>query len=350
MNAEPHPPTPSAISEQSKIASAVQLTAVDLFSGIGGFHIAASQQGIKTIFACDSDKSAAKCYADNLGLPPYGDIHECEFLIPRHDILMAGVPCQPFSIIGKGAGFQDQRGMLVHKVAKIAGRLMPKAIVIENVKQLSTHNGGQTLKAVAGLFEIHGYTVVCKVLNALHFGLPQNRERTIIVCLLPEYGPLEWPCPNPSYPPLSEILETDVDARYIASSRIQANRKAKHTSQIEPPAIWHQNITDTVTSKPFSPTLRANASYNYLLVDGERRLTERELLRLQGFPDWFQPSRTYTQTRKQTGNAMPVPMASAVLKAVKRAIIPSLSPVKCTNASPDAENHKKLDVKTQKRC
>ena len=340
MNAEPHPSTPSAISEQSEATCAYQLTAVDLFSGIGGFHIAASQQGIKTIFACDNDKPAAKCYADNLDVVPYGDIHECKLLIPRHDILMAGVPCQPFSIIGKGAGFQDQRGMLVREVAEIAGRLMPKAVVIENVKQLSTHNGGQTLKAVTGLFAAHGYTVACKVLNALHFGLPQNRERTIIVCLRPEYGPLEWPCPNLSYPPLSDILETDVDARYFASLRIQANRKAKHTSQIEPPAIWHQNITDTVTSKPFSPTLRANASYNYLLVDGKRRLTERELLRLQGFPDWFQPSKTYTQARKQAGNAMPVPMAGAVLKAVKQAIIPSLSPIKRKNANPDAENRK----------
>lgn len=340
MNAEPYPPAPSANSDYSENARASQLTAVDLFSGIGGFHIAARQQGIKTIFACDSDKSAAKCYDDNLQLPPYGDIHECESQIPSHDILMAGVPCQPFSIIGKGAGFQDQRGMLVHKVAEIAGRLMPKAVVIENVKQLSTHNGGQTLDAVTDLFKEHGYAVACKVLNALHFGLPQNRERTIIVCLRPEYGPLKWPCPNPSYPPLSEILETDVDARYAANPRIQANRKAKHTSEIEPPAIWHQNITDTVTSKPFSPTLRANASYNYLLVDGERRLTERELLRLQGFPDWFRPVGTYTQTRKQVGNAMPVPMASAVLSAIKQAIIPLPTPMQCKSARSDAKNHK----------
>ena len=321
MNAEPRSLAPIANSDCSENACAFQFTAVDLFSGIGGFHIAALRQGIKTIFACDSDKPAAKCYTDNLELVPYGDIHECELKIPPHDILMAGLPCQPFSIIGKRDGFHDQRGMLVHKVAEIAGRLMPKAVVIENVKQLSTHNDGQTLAAVTALFEKHGYTVACKVLNALHFGLPQNRERTIIVCLRPEYGPLEWPCPNPLYPPLSEILETDVDARYVASPRIRANRKAKHTSQIAPPAIWHQNITDTVTSKPFSPTLRANASYNYLLVDGKRRLTEREMLRLQGFPDWFQPSRTYTQARKQAGNAMPVPMADAVLCAVKRAII-----------------------------
>lgn len=321
MNAEPHSTALNANSDCSESACASQLTAVDLFSGIGGFHIAAAQQGIKTIFACDSDKPAAKCYADNLGVIPYGDIHECESQIPPHDILMAGLPCQPFSIIGKGAGLQDQRGMLVYKVAEIAGRLTPKAVVIENVKRLSTHNGGQTLKAVTDLFVAHGYTVDCQVLNALNFGLPQNRERTIIVCLRPEYGPLEWPCPNPPYPPLSEILEPTVDARYIANPRIQANRKAKHTSRIEPPAIWHQNISDNVTSKPFAPALRANASYNYLLVNGERRLTEREMLRLQGFPDEFQPVGAYTQTRKQAGNAMPVPMADAVLRAVKRAII-----------------------------
>ena len=305
----------------ARVGQESQLTAVDLFSGIGGFHIAAQQQGIKTIFACDTDKIASECYFANLDLKPHGDIKEYKLEVPEHDILMAGLPCQPFSIIGKGSGFLDPRGMLVRDVAEIAGRLKPQAIVMENVKRLSTHQSGQTIQTIKRLFEEHGYTVTYKVLNALHYGLPQNRERIFIVALLPEHGPIEWPCPEPSYTPLSFILEEDVDSRYFASRQIQANRKAKHTSTINPPAIWHQNISDNITSRPFSPALRANASYNYLLIDGERRLTEREMLRLQGFPEWFKPTGSYQQTRKQTGNAVPVPLVAKILAAIRKSIL-----------------------------
>ena len=300
-----------------KTSQEPQFTAVDLFSGIGGFHIAAQQQGIRTIFACDTDKAASECYAANLGLIPYSDIRECKQLIPAHDILMAGLPCQPFSIIGKGEGFNDPRGMMVREVAEIASRLKPKAIILENVKRLSTHQNGQTIEAVAGMFEEHDYVVDHRVLNARHYGLPQQRERIFIIALLPQYAPLEWPNPEPSCPSLSSLLEKEVASRYFANPKIQANRKAKHTSTAEPPAIWHQNISDSVTSQPFSPALRANASYNYLLVNGERRLTEREMLRLQGFPDWFRPTGSYQQTRKQTGNAVPIPVVSKVLEAIR---------------------------------
>ena len=304
----------------SEAAPEPQLTAVDLFSGIGGFNIAARQQGIRTIFACDTDKAASECYAVNLWLTPKGDIRECKHLVPPHDILMAGLPCQPFSIIGKQPKFDDSRGMLVREVVEIAGRLRPSAILLENVKQLAIDQKGRTLRFIKSLFEEHGYVLDHKVLNARGFGLPQQRERAFIVALLPEFAPLAWPTSKIECQPLAEVLEGNVDERYFAKPEIQANRKAKHVSSIDRPAIWHQNISDNVTSKPFSPALRANASYNYLLVDGERRLTEREMLRLQGFPDWFHPTSSYNQTRKQTGNAVPVPVVGAVLYTIKQAI------------------------------
>ena len=315
-----------SVAHCGKGAPEQQLKAVDLFSGIGGFNIAARQQGIETIFACDTDKAASECYATNLWLTPKGDIRECKHLVPPHEILMAGLPCQPFSIIGKEAGFKDTRGMLVYEVAEIADRLKPGAIVLENVKGLTTHQKGETIKTVAGLFEEQGYVVTHRVLNALDYGLPQRRERTFIVALQPQYGLLEWPSEKIVYKPLAEILEDEVHGRYFSNPKIQANRKAKHTSTIEPPAIWHQNITDNVASKPFSSALRANASHNYLLVNGERRLTEREMLRLQGFPDWFLPTSSYQQTRKQTGNAVPVPVAAKILEAIRCAIERRLSP------------------------
>ena len=298
-----------------------QLTAVDLFSGIGGFNIAAKQQGIKTIFACDTDKAASECYAANLWLTPKGDIREFKHLVPPHDILMAGLPCQPFSIIGNQPRFDDPQGMLVREVVEIAGRLKPDAILLENVKQLAIDQKGRTLRFIKSLFEQHGYVLDHRVLNARDFGLPQQRERVFIVALLPKFAPLEWPSGKIECTPLADILEKHVDQRYFAKPQIQANRKVKHVSLLDKPAIWHQNISDNVTSKPFSPALRANASYNYLLVNGERRLTEREMLRLQGFPDWFQPASSYQQTRKQTGNAVPVPVVGALLRMIRSAIV-----------------------------
>ena len=300
--------------------SGEQLKAVDLFCGIGGFHLAAQDLGIETIFACDLDKAAAQCYAANLGLEPHGDIRECKDKIPDHDVLMAGFPCQPFSIIGKGAGLKDPRGALIYDVAEIAAEKKPAAIVLENVKRLNTHQQGQTMKIIRGLFERHDYYVKSAVLNARNFGLPQRRERTIIVALKQGYQPITWPTAAEKCQTLSDILENEVARRYFVNQRIRDNRRAKHISRLEPPAIWHQNVSDAVTSQPFAAALRAAASYNYQLVNGERRFTEREMLRLQGFPEWFTLTGSYQNARRQTGNAVPVPMAVAVLRSVLQVI------------------------------
>ena len=295
-------------------------TAVDLFCGIGGFHIAASDVEIETIFACDIDRAASECYSFNLGLEPHDDVRDCKGDIPEHDILMAGFPCQPFSIIGKGHGLEDPRGSLIYRVVEIAASKRPQAILLENVKRLTTHNGGQTIRKIRKLFEDIGYYVEYQVLDALNFGIPQRRERTFVVALKAGYPPINWPMQQEPYRPLREVLEADVDTRYFANQQIRDNRRAKHTSKIDPPAIWHQNVSDVIRSYPFAAALRSDASYNYQLVNGERRFTEREMLRLQGFPEWFQPTGSYQQTRRQTGNAVPVPMARAVLQSIKHII------------------------------
>ncbi len=303
-----------------KKAVSPNLTAVDLFCGIGGFHIAASELGIETTFACDIDRAASECYSRNLGLVPHGDVRECKVDIPEHDILMAGFPCQPFSSIGKKEGLADPRGALIYEVAEIAAKKSPRAIVLENVKRLCTHDSGRTIRAVRKLFEDIGYYVEYQVLDALKFGLPQRRERTFVVALQGGLPSIDWPRPHETHRPLEELLEDSVDIRYFANQRIQQNRRAKHTSKIGPPAIWHQNVSDVITSHHFAAALRSDASYNYQLVNGERRFTEREMLRLQGFPEWFIPTGSYTQTRRQTGNAVPVPLAQAVLQAISLSI------------------------------
>ncbi len=299
-----------------------RMTAVDLFCGIGGFHVAAEQNGIKVTFACEIDAATAKCYETNLRLTPHGDIAQCMDDIPPHDILMAGFPCQDFSIMGKSQGLQGEHGSHVLQVAEIASLLQPDAVVMENVKRLTTHDQGKTIELVEKAFNDLGYITDHRVLNARDFGLPQQRERTFIVAIQKGARPLEWPKPTGSMPKLSEVLTKGrVPNRYYASKQIQENRREAHRPSIrEGKLIWHENKAGQVNSLPYSCALMASASHNYLLVDGKRRLTEREMLNLQGFPRDFQPQGKYAQTKRQAGNAVPVPVAAAVIKAVKIAL------------------------------
>ena len=293
------------------------LTFTDMFCGIGGFHIAAVNLGMQCVFACDIDGEARRAYHHNFNMEPAGDIVEIPpASIPDHDVLLAGFPCQPFSIIGDMRGFDDDRGNLIFNVTEIIEAKRPAAFVLENVRQLSTHNRGQTMQAIISALNELGYRADWKVLNALDFGLPQKRERTIVVGFRDHAVPFDWPEPTGDYRPLSEVLEEDVPATYMVSETIRRKRLAKHESAYEL-SIWHENKGGNVSSHPFSCALRAGASYNYLLVNGERRLTPREMLRLQGFPEWFELPGTYQQIRKQTGNAVPVPVVQAVLEKVK---------------------------------
>jgi DNA (cytosine-5)-methyltransferase 1 len=298
----------------------MKFTYIDLFAGIGGFHQAAGALGGKCVFASEIDAEAKRAYTANYNLAPHGDITQIPASeIPDHDVLLAGFPCQPFSIIGKKLGFDDIRGTLFFEIARILKEKKPKIFVLENVKQLNTHNKGKTIKTILKTLENLGYKVYTDVLNALNFGLPQKRERTIIVGFLDDT--VEFSFPNPGLRgKLEDILEDDsvVEARYFASKRIVEKRKAKHTSEYHP-GIWHENKGGNISSYPYSCALRAGASYNYLLVNGIRRLTPREMLRLQGFPETFKIVCNDSQTRKQAGNAVPVNVIKAVLRGALHA-------------------------------
>ena len=292
----------------------VPLTFADMFCGIGGFHTAAADLGMSCVFACDIDSEARRAYETNFGIVPAGDITKiAPDEIPQHDILFAGFPCQPFSIIGAMRGFEDIRGNLFFDLAEIIEAKQPKAFLLENVRQLSTHHQGKTLKTIISILTQLGYQTDWKLLNALDFGLPQKRDRTIIVGFRDHSVPFNWPEPTGQLTTLEEVLEQDVSRSYFASENIRLKRQEKHQSSLEL-SIWHENKGGNVASHPFSCALRAGASYNYLLVNGERRLTPREMLRLQGFPEWFYLPGSYQQIRKQTGNAVPVPVARAVLE------------------------------------
>jgi DNA (cytosine-5)-methyltransferase 1 len=293
----------------------MEFTYIDLFAGIGGFHQAADALGGKCVFACEIDAEAKRAYKENYELEPQGDITQIDASeIPDHDVLLAGFPCQPFSIIGNRLGFDDIRGTLFFEIARIIKAKTPKIFVLENVKQLSTHNKGHTLKTIIKTLEDLDYKAYKSVLNALDFGLPQKRERTIIVGFSDKT--VDFSFPNPKLQGnLKNILENDdsVAPKFLASERIARKRKAQHRSEYNP-GIWHENKGGNISSYPYSCALRAGASYNYLLVNGVRRLTPREMLRLQGFPDSFKIVCNDSQTRKQAGNAVPVNVIKAVLK------------------------------------
>ena len=308
---------PARRSNSKGIRAAGTNTFADLFCGIGGFHYAAESLGLRCVYACEIDERASTQYEHNFGIDPRGDV--CEVVastIPDHDILFAGFPCQPFSIIGKQKGLCDSRGTLIYEVVRILQEKQPQVIVLENVRQIATNNSGRTMHRILAALEEAGYNCDWKVLNALDFGLPQKRERVIIIGFRDNtLDWFEWPKGKSCYHPLSEVLESDPDPRHYVSERIRKSRHTKHRSKVTP-SIWHENKAGNIGSHPFSCALRAGASYNYLLVNGERRLTPREQLRLQGFPEWFEVVGNDSQIRKQTGNAVPVPMVRAVIKEV----------------------------------
>jgi DNA (cytosine-5)-methyltransferase 1 len=294
-----------------------QPTFADMFCGIGGFHSAADSLGMKCVFASDIDDAARDQYEHVYKLRPAGDICKIDAdTIPDHDILCAGFPCQPFSIIGDRAGFADARGTLFFELARIIESKHPPAFVLENVKQLATHNKGRTLARILEILRGLGYWVDYRILNALNFGVPHKRERILIVGFYgDEITSFPWPTRRSPIIPLSELLEKKPDKSCFVSDRIRFARKQAHTSKHKP-GIWHENKSGNISSHPFSCALRAGASYNYLLVDGERRLTPREMLRLQGFPDTFEIIGNDSAIRKQAGNSVPVPMVKAILERV----------------------------------
>lgn len=298
---------------------------IDLFCGIGGFRQAlqsvASANGLSSecVFSSDIDSECQKTYHANFGDMPIGDITQVrEKDIPRHDILLAGFPCQPFSICGGMKGFEDTRGTLFFDIVRILKEKKPEAFLLENVKLLVGHDGGRTITLIMQTLAGLGYHADYKVLNALSFGLPQKRERVLIAGFKTP-RPFTWPEGGLKMKPLNELLESNVHQKYYASETIKKKRLALASPAVGP-TIWHENKSGHVSVYPYSCALRAGASYNYLLVNGERRLTPREMHRLQGFPDSFKIVSSDFQARKQAGNSVPVPIVAHVLKEMFTAL------------------------------
>lgn len=307
---------------------------IDLFAGIGGIRIGFESVGGRCVFSSEFDEDACRTYAANFGEYPKGDITKISTdEIPDFDILLGGFPCQAFSIIGKRKGFADEaRGTLFFEIERILKAKRPAAFLLENVRNLIAHDHGHTFKVIISHLEAIGYHVHYKVVNALDFGLPQKRERIIIIGFLDDV-PFEFPDPVKMEKRLSlkDILESEVDKKYYVRDAIRESRIKRLKEKDYPkPYISHENIAGSVTPHPYSSALRAGASANYILINDERRPTERELLRLQGFPNDFKIVVSYGKIKKQTGNSVPVPVIKAMAKQMIKALKEQESNALCT--------------------
>lgn len=312
-----------------------RFTFADLFAGIGGTRAAYEAVGGECVFSCEIDEDAQEVYERNWDEAiTEHDIRDVDAdIVPSHDLLLACWPCPSFSQMGKLDGLEDERGMLFYHIVQILKEKQPKAFMLENVKNLRFVKDGEAYETVRSALEECGYTVFDKVLNALNFGLPQHRERLIVVGfhddLAPDKDSFSIPTENrvkldteaDQREALADILEDDddVDERYYASEKVRSDRReyVDDVSAIPEPSIWHENRAGRVTTRPYCGTLRASSSWNYLLINGERRPTIRELLRLQGFPEWFKiDDSNRSRGRKLTGNTVPIPMVHTVAKAL----------------------------------
>ncbi len=299
-------------------------TFIDLFAGIGGIRLGFESVGGKCVFSSEFDEAACRTYEANFGEYPSGDITKILASdIPDFDILLGGFPCQAFSIIGKKEGFENETcGTLFFEIERILKEKRPKAFMLENVRNLITHDKGNTFKVIKAHLEALGYNVHAKVLNALDYGVPQKRERIIIVGFSDNvFFSFPDPIPPEKRLKLTDILESNVDSKYYVKDNIRQSRLMRLKDPNYPkPYISHENIAGSITPHHYSSCLRAGASANYILVNDERRPTEREMLRLQGFPEDYKIVVSYSQIKHQCGNSVAVPMIKAVATEMIKAM------------------------------
>ena len=306
-----------------------KFTFIDLFAGIGGIRRPYQNLGGKCVFSSEIDKFAIKTYEENWGETPSGDITQIsEKDIPNFDILLAGFPCQAFSIAGKRKGFADTRGTMFFEVERILEYHKPKCFMLENVKGLTNHDKGKTFKIMLDILENKlKYKVYYKVLNAKDFGVPQNRERIIIVGFKNHDVDFKFPEPTSQKVKVGDILEKDVDEKYTISDKIWAShqrRKEQHKAKGN--GFGYSLFND---ESPYTSTISARyyKDGSEILIEQKgknpRKLTPREAARLQGFPDDFKLAVSDMQLYKQFGNSVPTKMIEAVANEIYKALVES---------------------------
>ena len=328
---------------------------IDLFAGIGGFRTGFEKNECNCVFSSEIDEHARDLYQANYNETVFKDITKIdEKEIPNHDVLLAGFPCQPFSIAGEKKGFNDTRGTLLFDIERILKEKKPKAIVLENVKHFKSHDKGNTIKVILNALNNLGYTTTWKVLNAKDFGVPQNRERTIIVGSLNaikfDFNKLNMKQPIC----IKDILEEDIgQVEYLEESEytlignpkkqpsglifVGYRNKKIRTKGTRPDTIHlsrvHKQPNRIYSSDGTHPTLSSQESAGRYFVhhNGKvRKLTLKECYRLMGFKDDFKLLGSKAKLYNRIGNSIVIPMVEEIAKQVKEQILNTTNKVaKC---------------------
>lgn len=321
-----------------KAPSHPTFTFVDLFAGIGGFRIAMQDSGGRCVYSSEWDENAQRTYYYNFGEMPFGDItkESVKQLIPDDfDVLCAGFPCQAFSVAGYRRGFEDTRGTLFFDVAEIIRRKRPKAVYLENVKNLYGHDHGRTFQVIKSALEELGYKVFHKVMNASEYAnIPQNRERIFIVC----FDPVQVPnYTSFSFPDKEELTRTIADCidYQEKNPKLFYDERMSHIEEIRAGVVskntiyqWRRQYVRENKSN-MCPTLTANmgtGGHNVPLIltdDGIRKLSPKECLNFQGFPAEYQFPKNIADSAKykQAGNSVVVPLIRKVCQQIVTTIL-----------------------------
>ncbi len=295
------------------------MNTIDLFAGCGGFRNGMESAGFSTVFANDIDPRSQRTYEVNTP-----NIHfECKSLVdinpndlPDFDCLTGGFPCQPFSMAGKGLGFEDTRGTLFFNIAEILRVKRPQMFLLENVKQLYHHDGGRTFKRILEVLEDDlGYTVHYQVLNTLDYGLPQNRERVFIVGFRDQTD-FRFPEPTKLFLTVKNLLDDVVDdSYYYEKGHKHYDLISKYVTDPDKVYQWRWSYVRE-NKKNVCPTLLASYMQPTLIKQGSRirGITPQEGLRLQGFPESFQFPEEFKDRDKwhQIGNSVSVPVIAKI--------------------------------------
>lgn len=299
---------------------------IDLFAGVGGIRLGfqkAFKDKVQFVFSSEIDKYSQITYHANFGEVPHGDITQIKAEdIPEHDIILAGFPCQAFSIAGHRKGFEDTRGTLFFDVARIAKHHKPKLIFLENVKGFKNHDKGNTFKIVKETLEDLGYKVFSDVLNAKNFGVPQNRERIYIVAFLDKNINFDFEKIKniKKISKLGNILDKKVDDKYTISDRLWAGHRRRKIEHKAKGNGFGYSIFNEEAEYTSTISARYYKDGSEILIEQQdknpRKLTPREAGRLQGFPNNFRIPVSDVQSYKQFGNSVAVPVIEELAKEI----------------------------------
>lgn len=300
---------------------------IDLFAGIGGTRLGFQTTGkVKSVFSSEWDKFSQKTYKANFNETPNGDITQIDASeIPDHDILVGGFPCQAFSQAGKKLGFDDTRGTLFFEIARILKEKRPKAFLLENVKNLRSHDHGNTYKVIMATLHELGYETTTMLFKARDFGVPQNRERIYIVGFDPKqiknYNEFNAPEPPKTKTRLGNILEEEVDEKYTISDRLWEGHQRRKKLNKKNGKGFGYSLFNKDSEYANTISARYYKDGSEILIDqgnnkNPRKLTPREAARLQGFPEDFIIPVSDTQAYKEFGNSVAVPVINAIAKQI----------------------------------